>query len=451
MTNVKIRQVGRTELHHRVVRSVQYKVLNPDGTLKDTDLSYRVIDDMLAYPEIPIREEWAGFSYAPFFTPSGRLVLKPGWDPETKRYLVLPESLQGVSVPLEPNDEDVQQSVELLLDILVDFPFATDADRANAIAKMLDPFTRTIHGNLTPLYVVEATAAGTGKGLLIDVLTLIATGEPALRTPLPKSDSELAKKLLSFVVAGTDHIHFDNFEGTLNSTTLAIFLTSARYADRILGQSEAPDFHPRMNLSLSGNNVVLGGDMGRRVVLIRLDANIEHPELRTRFQHLDIRAYVLKNRAAIVTAILTIVQAWLNNGSQGGSVTLGGFEDWAKMTSGILEYAGLTGLDENRKMVQERSDVEAVSKEALVSAWFEARGSTPTRATDLLPVVEALEFPPVTVCENDRGTVSAIGKWLHHHKGTVIAGFKIDIDHVDRSNGSTYYRLTNASPLKHLG
>ena len=401
---------------------------------------------MLAQRPFPL-PVLVGVVQAPFFTPSGRLVLAPGYDGETKRYLQLPDDLRALNVPSQPTAGELHRSLAVIEDLLCDFPFVSDADGANAIAKLLDPFTRTIHDSVTPLYVFTAPTPGTGKGLLADVLTIPATGGRVMRTPFIKGEAELAKRLFALLLEGTEHVHFDNLEGSLNSTTLSSFLTSEVYSDRVLGKSTMPSFPQRINMSLSGNNVIFGGDIPRRVALIQLDARVEKPQARGGFKHDDICEWALQNRAVIVQACLIIVQTWVNAGMKPGSVSLGSFEKWARTSSGILEHAGIPGFLENRKEVEELADVEGDAWLQWVLAWWETFRNRVVKPVDLIELVDLVDYPPFYV--TDDGTAKSmsikIGKALMTKKDRIFGGFAVRLSRVDKATGSKLWKLERVS------
>ena len=401
---------------------------------------------MLAQRPFPL-PVLVGVVRAPFFTPSGRLVLAPGYDAETKRYLQLPDGLRDLNVPSQPTAGELHRSLAVIEDLLSDFPFVSDADWANAIAKLLDPFTRTIHDSITPLYVFTAPTPGTGKALLADVLTIPATGWRVTHTPFIKGEAELAKRLLALLLEGTDHVHLDNLEGSLNSTTLSSFLTSEVYSDRVLGKSTMPSFPQRINMSLSGNNVIFGGDIPRRVALIQLDAGVERPEGRTGFKYENICDWALENRAAIVEACLIVVQAWVSAGMKPGSVTLGSFEKWARTSSGILEHAGIPGFLENRKEVEELADVEGDAWLQWVLAWWERFGNGDVKPVTLIELVGLVDYPPFYV--TDDGTAKSmsikIGKALMTKKDRIFGGFAIRLSRVDKASRSKLWKLERVS------
>lgn len=442
MTDANLIVVDNMRLRHKVDRAAHFRRVDAQGFQRPTPAPTHVIDDMLATRPFPVPEIVAVVR-APFFTPSGRLVLEPGYDSETKRYLQLPDELRALEVPTQPTAGELQRSLTVIEDLLYDFPFVSDADWANAIAKLLDPFTRTMHDSITPLYVFSAPTPGTGKGLLADVLTIPATGGRVMRTPIIKGEAELAKRLFALLLEGTDHVHFDNLEGSLNSATLSSFLTSEVYSDRILGKSTMPSFPQRVNMSLSGNNVIFGGDIPRRVALIRLDARVEKPQGRGGFKHEHICDWALENRAVIVEACLIVVQAWVNAGMKPGSVTLGSFERWARTSSGILQHAGIPGLLENRKDVEEMADVEGDAWLQWVLAWEETFGNQVVKAGDLIKLVELVDYPPFYVADDgtEKSMSIRIGKALMTKKDRIYGGFAIRLSRVDGASRSKLWKL----------
>ena len=190
-----------------------------------------------------------------------------------------------------------------MLEIVRDFDFVSDSDRANAVARMLDPFVRRIFNYITPIYLVTATAPGTGKTLLTDALTVPSTGQPGAKTPLLKQDdAAVAKLVLSLLRQGASDVNFDNVSGRLYSSVLAHVVTAYDHSDRLLGGNDMPTYVQRLNWSVTGNNLDVDSDIGRRVVPIRLASLVAHPEERTGFLHPELISWEQSNRRSIVTA-----------------------------------------------------------------------------------------------------------------------------------------------------
>jgi hypothetical protein len=174
MTNKEFRIIDKERFRHLVDRSAHFRRTNSRGQQVPANLPISVAGDMLAQRPLPV-PEIAAIAGAPFFSPSGRLVVNPGYDAETKRWLDLPDVLVGLNIPLVPSQADIDASVACINDMLCDFPFVSPADKANA---------RPMHDSITPLYLFSAPVAGTGKGLLVDALTIPATGHGAQRMTL---------------------------------------------------------------------------------------------------------------------------------------------------------------------------------------------------------------------------------------------------------------------------
>ena len=88
---------------------------------------------------------------------------------------------------------EAKAAAETLLKVVCDFPFALPAHRSAWLAAVLTMLARhAIDGNV-PAVLVDANARGSGKGLLVDCISMIATGHPIARSPQPKEDEEMRK------------------------------------------------------------------------------------------------------------------------------------------------------------------------------------------------------------------------------------------------------------------
>jgi putative DNA primase/helicase len=132
---------------------------------------------MLAQPDVhlPVLER---IVEAPAFAPDGSIQTKPGYHEAARRYYH-GNGLVVRPVPSAPSRAEVDRAVELILELLIDFPFVSEADRLNAVAAMLGPIVRDLIPGSTPAHLFEAPTPGTGKGLLADAVAIPATGRPA--------------------------------------------------------------------------------------------------------------------------------------------------------------------------------------------------------------------------------------------------------------------------------
>lgn len=290
----------------------------------------------------------------PFLRPDGTVCYTQGYDRETATVLVS-EGLDDVAVPDEPTQEETRAAAKFLMEEwLGDLPFKGDADRANALAMVLTPFLRGVVP-LSPLGIVSGLQMGVGKNLLADCISLLATGSPADPLPYVQDDDEMRKMITSAFQSGAEMFIFDEAH-EIQGAQLARAITSLTYADRILGATRIAKYPNSITWMSLGNQVKVNGDLSRRVFFVCLHPtgrNV-HDREASAFRHPDLKAWTAANRPALVAAALTVLRGWYAAGSPAHSrgATMGSFEPWDRILSGVLAYAGhpafLTDLRERR-------------------------------------------------------------------------------------------------------
>src|SRR5262249_20438611 len=148
--------------------------------------------------------------------------------------------------------------------LLRDFPFVSDADRAGAIAALLEPFARELISGPLPAHVVESPGPGSGKGLLADMIVLPALGGHVGMITEAREDDEWRKRITSELLAGQAAIRIDNVRRQLSSGALAAALTTGVWGDRKLGRNEAVRVAVRCSWLITGNNVAVSTEIARR-------------------------------------------------------------------------------------------------------------------------------------------------------------------------------------------
>lgn len=319
----------------------------------------RVLGALLAMPErfSPLEK----LSQVPFVRPDGTICTDSGYDAATKTFLEIDPALQGLQVPEHPTAADVRQAVQLLTDeLLVDFPFDTTADRANALATLLTPFVRDLIPT-SPLGVIDAKEAGSGKNLLGDIISILVTGKSAQPLPYTTDDAEQRKVITSAFRSGVSMLLFDEAH-ELEGASFARALTSHSYQDRVLGMSTLAEFPNNRTWISLGNQVQIRGDMARRVYRVRLEYPGASPENRAaeEFRHPDLRQWATDNRRELVRACLTLIRAWFANGKPAANLAfrMGSFERWQETIAGILAVADVDGFLGNTKQWRSESDFE---------------------------------------------------------------------------------------------
>jgi len=262
---LKPRSVNVPALRHYLDRLADYQAIGKEEQMYAARPPKDILESMLAVvpPRLP---PLMGVVHAPFVSPQGEVVTQEGYHNETGLYL----SLGGLTlppVPLRPTGGDVEAARDLLLDeLLGDFPFQSDADKAHALAAILTPLARPLIEGPTPLFCIEAPLAGTGKSLLADVVAHIATGSPAHPMVEGGDDAEWRKRITSVLMDTPTVVLIDNLRRRLDSSALSAVVTARYWQDRPMGVSRNVTLPVRCTWLLTGNNPIFSIEIARRIL-----------------------------------------------------------------------------------------------------------------------------------------------------------------------------------------
>jgi hypothetical protein len=154
-----------------------------------------------AVAQVEARGSWVGIRplenvvEAPVLRPDGTVISTPGFDDATG--LLFSPTADYLPVPSSPSHADAVRAREELLEVVCDFPFASDAHRAGWLAGVLTPFARYSFAGPAPLFLADANTRGSGKSLLTDTIAAIAAGRPMARLVKPEREEEWTKKITS--------------------------------------------------------------------------------------------------------------------------------------------------------------------------------------------------------------------------------------------------------------
>ncbi|MEO8285020.1 MAG: hypothetical protein ABI670_01125 [Chloroflexota bacterium] len=388
LVRVRMDEMGRpvidamtdASFRHRLSQVATYVRVVPDRggapISIDTAPPRGVVSDIMARPAWPL-PALEGVTEVPTLRSDGSIHNEPGYDRGTRLLYVPAPDLTIPSISENPSGEEVQAALNLMIEAVGDFPYVDDASRANTLALMLTAIARpAIRGNV-PLALVDAPTQGTGKTLLVKVIALINTGRPAAVMTAPNTEDEWRKRITGLLGEGATYILIDNVEGVLNSVSLAAVLTADSWKDRLLGTNAHIEVPQRATWMATGNNIAVGGDLPRRCYWIRLNAHVATPWTRgaDTFRHPELLDWVAKNRGALVGAMLTLVRAWHVAG-QPAAVTpsIGGYENWARVIGGVLEFAGVKGFLSNLDVLYKSQNEEPAEWGAFLKAWAQEYG-----------------------------------------------------------------------------
>jgi hypothetical protein len=396
------------------------------------------------------RSEWNGIPalrdiiQSPVFTKDGEIITSTGYHAGSRLWYA-PASGLRISVQPQPSAALIQRARALLLEeLLGEFPFTEEASRAHAVAAILLPFVRELIEGPTTLHAYTAPTAGSGKGLLVELTSIIATGHPALPVSAPREDEEMRKRITSQLRRGTPIIVLDNLSAKLESASLCAALTSEEWSDRVLGVSEMTPALPNRALWIcTANNPDFSLDVARRTVVVRIDSGTERPWERT-FKHANIKAWAREHRGALVSAALTLVQGWLAAGRTAiEHPPIGSFESWASVMAGVLGHAGIPGFLTNYEAIFEQSSGETGEWADFVEEWFEMKGNAPVHVKDLCALTKGSDLLVNVFGDgSEQSQRVRFGTALAKQKDRVYGWLQIRCD--GRDTGGVRYHLRTA-------
>ncbi len=308
----------------------------------------------------------------PVLRADGSLFNLKGYDTRTGMYLDRP--VQSFELSDSPTKSDVRRAVQDLRTLVADFPFAEEAGFSAWLSLPLTLLTRHLYSGNTPLYLAEATKSGTGKGLLIDIPFLIVAGEAIGRSSFPDSEAEICKTITSHILEGHQALLFDNIKNRVDSASLEAALTSKWWCARLLGVNRT--MRARMNLLfiLSANNPYISPDIARRTLSLRMQTDVERPDLRDDFQISDIEKWTLEHRPELLGSLLTIVRAYILAGCpQQKLPRWGSFGAWSDLNRQIIVWCGCPDPADVREPLRKRADTESLSLASLLAGLESAQ------------------------------------------------------------------------------
>jgi hypothetical protein len=325
-------------------------------------------------PAVHARADWPGVRHLeavvdyPVFKPDGTLLASPGYDPESG--LLLDLTGEPPAVPDKSTRDDALAAVGQGLEVVHDFPFASPCHRAAWLAALLTPLARFAFAGPAPLFLVDANVRAAGKGLSLDCISRILTGERFTVATYTSDEDELRKRITALALAGDRLVLFDNLEGHFGNAVLDAALTATSWEDRVLGvnrMARAPLF---VTWYATGNNVAVHADTSRRVCHIRLESPEERPEERDHFRHPDLLGYIGENRPRLLAAALTVLRAYFVAGRPRQELTpWGSFDGWSRLVRSAVVWAGLPDPRETCQLLQDTADVPAESMGLLLRCW----------------------------------------------------------------------------------
>lgn len=389
----------------------------------------------------------------PVIRASGRAEwLAKGYDAETRIF----------TVPLlaYPLDWTIEKATEYLDGVFCDFPWMRGEDedastlkgnRAYAVhlAAMVGVYCRACFpaGTLKPLMAYIANQQGSGKTVLA-LAAIAPVFGLAASNPLPKNDDDLRKELDAAVQAFAPFLFFDDIP-YLNSQHLNRFITSPRFAGRVLGSKDQFDVPAVTQIFATGNDVKGSKDIALRSMCVEL---FYAGDLKGRKFDKTIDEDWLsrhETRCDMLAALAALVRHW--DAREGGvKAHLDGmagmprFARFSKLTAGVVRAAcyadplspPLLPMDEEVDQIQDLL-IAAASKSEKDESW------TREQLVNLARELELCEDLVGTAGDKDLDSASSkrFGYRMRPFRGRELMdkqGRKFRFGHMRKRTGATY-------------
>jgi hypothetical protein len=448
------------KVSHTYIRAMMSRVANwyrLDRRAREwvvTDPPHDVADTVLDRAGDWIFPTVAGIITTQTMRPDGTILDQPGYDPDTRLLLVDPPAM--VPIPDSPTREDAVASLALLEDLTAEFAFVDETARAVALSAIITPVVRGAF-DLAPMHVADAPTAGSGKSYLFNTVSAIALGQAMAVIAAGRNEEETEKRLGAAVMAGQPLITIDNVNGELKGDALCQIIEQLRPQVRILGKSELIEVEARSTtMFANGNNIVVVGDLCRRVVRVKLDTKQERPELKVYTG--NPVATVLANRGAYIAAALTICRAYIVAGRPGLKPRLASFEGWSDTVRSALTWLGKADPVASMETIRDE-DPDKAALITLLDVWAETIGTGYSHRVALKEVIELVNKKNVDRATNPPTFTSAhpelssavhaiipgrqpdaasLGYWMRGRKNRIVNGMWFEM-RPDSHEGSKWW------------
>jgi hypothetical protein len=456
----------------QVARTVKEITIDDHGEKKKAfipaPVPRRILQQLLRLPELPF-PSISSVTHVPGLRQDGTLYREAGYDTDSMVYFDPQTAIPDI--PEYPTPNDVKNAVEKIYDIL-DFPFITQTDRANAIAFALTLVCRQAINDIIPMSIVNALSdKGTGKTFLVQMIHLMTTAQEAPTSSLPEEEAEIRKTLTTAAEESKDFVFFDNVRGIVKSRALESVLTMLRWHDRILGSNRSVDSPLRVNWVMTGNHMSLGNDLSRRCYFIHLQwkdapkgrAYLVGTTPETQRRYPNMREHILEHQSEYLAAFLIIARAWYAAGRPKPTKTTllhGTYKTWCDTIGGMLEHAGIEGFLATHEHDLDEQEDETYEWEAFFTACVEQFGNREVGAGDIVaalsetesnPIIESL--PGVLVKERDkdksnRAFAITLGRFLKNRRSHPVGDTLAYVEEAgrDKHTKKTLWRFGVQSP-----
>lgn len=298
-----------------------------------------------------------------------------------------------------PLEVPLDKAVASLLEVVADFAFQSEGDKARAIASFLTPALKIgrFIKDYVPVDVAEADQSQAGKtfrqrliaAIYNEQLAIVARPVGGVGSP----DESFAHQL----VAGKPFIQLDNLRGRLDSQYLESFLTSkGEFPCRLPGKPTVTILAGDTFIFITSNGVDTTSDFANRSSIIRIKKQPVGYQYRQYAEGSNILAHIEANQPYYLGCIFAVITRWQELKKPRTKEARHDFREWAQVCDWIVqELFKLPPLMEGHKDAQLRvSNPDLVLLRELALKLQEAgQLNIPQKALDLQSICDQASIP----------------------------------------------------------
>ena len=310
--------------------------------------------------------------HSPVLRPDGTILTKPGYDERTGIFFQPHKGDVWPQIPDKPTNEQVREAKSMLLELVDQFPFVSDAGKAAWLAGLLTSFARFAIKGQSPLFLVDGNQIGIGKTMLYRIVGLIYQGHFPEEVQHAEEDAEQRKQITTISECNWLLACIENVVRSFGTGPLYSLLTTGKWSDRALGSNRMISNVMRTVCWANGKNMRLGEEMIRRLIYIRLRTNNEKPYDRNDFKHPNLLVHVAENRCKYAVAALTLLRGYWADGRQRViKATLGSFESWSDLVRQCVCWLGMADPCATQAELAEDGDPVRDAMSSVLLGWRE--------------------------------------------------------------------------------
>jgi putative DNA primase/helicase len=389
------------------------------------ELPDMIINMILAGRSEQVFPSIKGLISTPILRADCSIITQPGFDADSGYCLIGMPTMPPL--PDRPTRQDALDALAILEDLLSEFPFVDGISKSVAYSGLITPLVRAACP-VVPGHLFTAPRQGSGKSLLVDLASAIATGDAAyailFHEHLPQ---ELDKQIAAAVIEGRQIISLDNLMGELSSALFGQVLERLNVSVR--------DFGKLINIAVvnafcgygTGNNIAIAGDLARRILEGRIDPKLENPLDRV-FKKTHPLKRVQADQGKYVAACLTIVRAYHVAGRPTPLTPLLSYDEWSRLVREALVWLGLDDPVESMHAALAEDPTNA-GLANLIAAWPTAQPECTAAElvafAKVLPDLEAA-IQAVAAARQPGGIdLDGFGKYLRSNRDKIVGAKKI--------------------------